>query len=116
MDKIILKKKLPLIIVVLFAIIVSFSIIYINSSSNILGSSYRDAYLYLIQALKWSGYNITGYDYVNYLSPLIPFLTAILFKLGFVSESSLFLTSGIFYIFGIIGIYYLLKLRFNNYI
>lgn len=115
-DKILLNNKLPLIIVVLFAIIVTFSIIYINSTSNILGSSYRDAYLYLIQALKWSGHPITGYDYVNYLSPLVPFLTAILFKIGFVSESSLFLTSGIFYICGIIGIYYLLNLRFDKYV
>lgn len=106
--------NLHLIFIIFFALILSFSLIYINSTNNILGHSYRDAYLYLIQALKWSGYSITGYDYVNYLSPLIPFLTAILFKLGFVSETSLFLTSGIFYCIGIIGLYFLLNLRFNK--
>lgn len=106
--------NLPLLTVILFALILTVTIIYINSTSNILGHSYRDAYLYLIQSLKMSGVNITGYDYVDHLSPFIPFLTAILFKLGFISETSLFITTGIFYFLGIIGMYYLLKLRFDE--
>ena len=106
--------NLPLLTVILFALILTVTIIYINSTSNILGHSYRDAYLYLIQSLKMTGVNITGYDYVDHLSPFIPFLTAILFKLGFVSETSLFITTGIFYFLGIIGMYYLLKLRFDD--
>lgn len=111
-----LNQNLPLLIVVLFALIIGIWIIYTNCTSNILGNSYRDAYLYLIQSLKLSGYHITGYEYVETLSPLIPFLTAILFKLGFVNESSLFLTTGIFYIISIIGIYYLFNIRFNKYV
>lgn len=113
LKKIIKKNKYSL-IVILFAFTVAMLLIYINSTANILGHSYRDTYLYLILALKFAGYNITGYNYVNYLSPLIPFLTAILFKLGFVSETSIFIVTGAFYTIGTIGLYYLLKLRFNE--
>ena len=87
---------------------------YINSTSNILGHSYRDIYFYLIEALRFSGHDISGYAYVNYLSPLIPFLTSILFRLGFVSESSLFFVTILFYIFATVGMFALFRLRFNN--
>ncbi len=62
-----------------------------------------------------SGVSIGGYAYVNYLPPFIPFLTSILFRLGFVSETSIFITSGIFFLIGIMGIFKLLRLRFNNF-
>ncbi|MDL2246975.1 glycosyltransferase family 39 protein, partial [Methanobrevibacter sp. OttesenSCG-928-K11] len=108
------KNKLSLIFIILFAFIITFTIIWINSTESFLGHSYRDVYLYLIDALKFSGLEIGGYDYVDYLSPLIPFLTSLLFKLGFVSETSIFITTGIFFFFAIIGIYLILKLKFNN--
>lgn len=106
--------NVQLLIVVLFSILVTISLIYINSTSNILGHSYRDVYFYLIQALRFSGYQINGYEYVYYLSPLIPYLTSILFRLGFVSEISLFAVTGAFYPLAIIGMYYLLNLRFDK--
>ena len=109
-----ISNNIPLLIVLIFSILVTVSLIYINSTSNILGHSYRDVYLYLIQALNFSGYQINGYDYVYYLSPLVPYLTSILFGFGYVSELSIFITSGIFYPIAIIGMYYLLKLRFNE--
>ena len=62
-----------------------------------------------------SGVEIGGYNYVNYLPPFIPFLTSLLFRLGFVSEVSIFITSGIFFFIGIIGFFYLLRLRYNNF-
>lgn len=108
------QNKLSLFLVCIIALLLGSIIFYINSTSNILGHSYRDIYFYLIEALRFSGYNISGYAYVNYLSPLIPFLTSILFKIGFVTESSIFLVTIIFYIFSIIGLYFLLNLRFNN--
>ena len=86
-----------------------------DSSSNILGHNYRDAYLYLIQAYHFAGTPIGGYDYVNYYSPLIPFLTSLLFRLGFVSEASLFAVTGLFYPIAVIGIYFLLNLRFDKF-
>jgi hypothetical protein len=79
----------------------------------VLGNNHSDIFFYLIQSLQYNGLNL-GYDsIVNSLSPLIPFLTSLLFKLGFVSEASLFIISGIFYIIAILGIYKLLSLKFN---
>ena len=109
------KDKFPLFAVVAFSIFICLALIHINSSSNILGHNYRDAYLYLIQAYHFAGTPIGGYDYVNYYSPLIPFLTSLLFRLGFVSEASLFAVTGLFYPIAVIGIYFLLNLRFNKF-
>lgn len=108
------ENRLSLIFVVVFAFVITFSIIYLNSTHSILGHSYRDVYFYLIQSLRFSGVAISGYNYVNYLPPFIPFLTSLLFRLGFVSEASIFFTSGIFFFFGILGMYYILKLKFSN--
>lgn len=106
--------KLSFLFILLFSVIITILLIWINTSQEILGHSYRDVYFYLIEALRFSGHSIGGYDYVNYLSPLIPFLTSLLFRLGFVSETSIFAVTGIFYIFGVLGVYSLLKMRFKN--
>ena len=109
------KDKFPLFAVVAFSIFICLALIHINSSSNILGHNYRDAYLYLIQAYHFAGTPIGGYDYADYYSPLIPFLTSLLFRLGFVSEASLFAVTGLFYPIAVIGIYFLLNLRFDKF-
>ncbi len=106
--------KLSFLFILIFSSIITILLIWINTSQEILGTSYRDVYFYLIEALRFSGYSIGGYEYVNYLSPLIPFLTSLLFKLGFVSETSIFAVTGIFYILGVLGFFSLLRLRFRN--
>ncbi len=106
--------KLSLTVVLIFAFLTTFTIIYLNSTHAILGHSHRDVFFYLIQSLKFSGVEITGYNYVSYLSPVIPFMTSLIFRLGFVSEASIFFASGIFFFFGIFGMYRILKLKFNN--
>lgn len=110
-----LENKLTIIAVAVVAFIITFSIIYQNSTHYILGNDYRDVFFYLIESLRMSGVEIGGYAYVNYLPPFIPFLTSILFRMGFVSISSIFITSGIFFFIGIMGLFYLLRLRFNNF-
>ena len=110
-----LENRLSLIVVVVFAFLITSSIIYLNSTHSILGHSHRDVFFYLIQSLRFSGVEISGYNYVNYLPPFIPFLTSLLFRLGFVSEASIFFASGIFFFFGILGMYCILKLKFNNF-
>ena len=109
-----IKRNCHALIVTIFSIIVCLSLIYLNNTSNILGRSYRDVFLYLILALRFSGYSISGYEYVNYLSPLIPFLTSIFFRLSFISELTLFSVTGIFYPIATIGMFYLLNLRFDK--
>ena len=110
-----LMNRLTLILVVLLALIITSSLIYQKSTHDFLGFSFRDVFFYLIEALRMSGVEIGGYNYVNYLPPFIPFLTSLLFRLGFVSEVSIFITSGIFFFIGIIGFFYLLRLRYNNF-
>ena len=108
--------RLSLIIVVLFSLIISITLVYQNVIHHRgVGTHYLDVYCYLIEALRLSGVQIGGYKFVNYLPPVIPFLTSLLFRAGVVSEFSIFFVNGIFYIIGILGMYYLLKLRFNNY-
>ncbi|KZX17171.1 glycosyltransferase family 39 protein [Methanobrevibacter filiformis] len=111
-----INNNLSLIFILIFSITIAVLSIYINSTENILGDSYRDVFFYLIESLRMSGIGIDGYDYVNFLSPLIPFLCSILFRFGFVSINSIFVITGIFYILGVLGIFLLFKLRFNNYI
>lgn len=106
--------KITIIVILALAAIITGSCIWINSHTNILGHSYRDVYFYLIEALRFSGVEIGGYAYINYLSPLIPFLTSLLFSAGFVDISAIILTTGIFYFFAVTGIYCILKLKFNN--
>ncbi|WP_461462646.1 glycosyltransferase family 39 protein, partial [Methanobrevibacter sp.] len=111
-----MSNRLSLIIVILFSLIITITMVYQNIiHQRGIGTHYIDVYCYLIESLRLAGIQIGGYKFVNYLPPFIPFLTSIIFRLGFVSEFSIFFTTGIFHIFGIIGMYYLLKLRFNNY-
>lgn len=110
-----LENRLTILAIGLVAAIITFIIIYQNSIHYILGNQYQDVYYYLIEALKMSGVEIEGYRFVSYLPPFIPFLTSILFRLGFVSSTSIFITSGVFFFVGIMGMFYLLRLRFNNF-
>lgn len=109
------ENKITLIAIGIIALIFTISLIYQNSTHNILGTSYRDVFLYLIESLRMYGVEIGGYAYVNYLPPFIPFLTSLIFRAGFVSQTSIFISSGIFFFFGIMGIFYLFRLRFDNF-
>ena len=112
LDKIKNDKYLQFIIV--FSVFIAIALIFINSTTNFLGRYFVDPYFYLIQALRYAGYNIGGYAYINYFPPLVPFLTSLLFRLGLVGDYSIFFVTGIFYIPAVIGVYALLKLRFNE--
>ncbi|MDR3063480.1 MAG: glycosyltransferase family 39 protein [Methanobrevibacter sp.] len=106
------EEKISLIFLSSFSAIISFFIIYINCNFNTLTGV--DVYLYLMYSLKFAGFNV-GYDYViPNLSPLIPFLNSLVFRLGFIGEDSIIIITGLFYIIGVISSYFLFKLRFNN--
>ncbi|MDO5849933.1 MAG: glycosyltransferase family 39 protein [Methanobacteriaceae archaeon] len=100
--------------IILFSIFITIALIYINSTTNFLGIYFVDPYFYLIQALRYAGYDIGGYAFINYFPPLVPFLTSLLFRLGIVGDYSIFLVTGIFYIPAVIGVYALLKYRFDE--
>ena len=79
-------------------------------SQSIRGISYWDIFVYLGNAMLFSGNNIGSQLSVP---PVLSLLTAIPFMLGFVSETSLFVVSGILFIFLIIGLYLLFNERFE---
>ena len=85
---------------------------YINFNNN-LGIYCSDVYVYLLNALYYTGTNIRSTGTI-YLSPLICFLTSIFFNLGFVDKQAIYIVTGAFAIFGNIGFYLLLKRYFDE--
>lgn len=104
------KDKYFLIALIIFsAILVAH---YINFNMEI-GISCSDVYIYLINALYYTGTNIHATGTI-FLSPIICFLTSILFKLGITSQISIYIVTGAFAILGNVGLYLLLREYFNE--
>nr|WP_319372591.1 glycosyltransferase family 39 protein [uncultured Methanobacterium sp.] len=76
-----------------------------------IGVPYWDVFNYLNNALYFAGMNGGGVSIL--LPPLIPFITSLIFRMGYVSVNAIFMVSGLISIIGIIGFYFLLKQRFN---
>ncbi|MBQ2666494.1 glycosyltransferase family 39 protein [Methanobrevibacter sp.] len=98
----------------LFILIYSIILVgyYINFNDN-LGIYCSDVYVYLLNALYYTGTNIRSTGTI-YLSPLICFLTSIFFDLGFVDKQAIYIVTGAFAVFGNIGFYLLLKRYFDE--
>ena len=73
----------------------------------------RDVFFYLNNALFYAGYD-TGFTATRGLSPLIPMLTSVFFRMGFTSDLTIIIVSSAFYTLSMIGMYLLLRLRFNE--
>ena len=76
-----------------------------------IGVPYWDVFNYLNNALYFTG---IGKGNVLYLPPVVPFLTSLLFKAGYVSINAIFILDSILFIVGVAGLYLLLKQRFNG--
>lgn len=72
-----------------------------------------DVYVYLLNALYYTGTNIRSTGTI-YLSPLICFLTSLFFRLGFVDKLAINIVTGAFAIFGNIGLYLLFRRYFDE--
>lgn len=94
-------------------IISSLLVIYYIQFTETIGIYCSDVYVYLINALYYSGVNMNVTSTIH-LYPLISFITSLLFDLGLKSELSIYLVTGIFAIIGNIGFYILLRTRFNE--
>lgn len=77
------------------------------------GVNYFDVFTYLNVALQYSGV-VTGSTNMVSGPPLMPFLTSLVFRLGFVSSSVIIILNAIIFIFGVVGLYLLLNERFNE--
>ena len=76
-----------------------------------IGVPYWDVFNYLNNAFYFAGLGSGG---VLYLPPFLPLLTSIFFRLGYVSVNVIFVITSIIFVIGVIGLYLLLKERFNT--
>ena len=84
--------------------------IYLLKVQIRIGVPYWDVFNYLNNATYFAGMGISD---VLSLPPLIPFLTSLFFRLGYLSFNTIFILDGIIFIIGVIGLYLLLKQRFD---
>ena len=108
--KITLKDKYFLLFIAIFSTVLVGYYINFNYTRGIHCS---DVYVYLLNSLYYTGKNIFSTGNI-FLSPLICFLTSILFRLGLVDKLAIYLVTGAFAIFGNIGFYLLLKRFFDE--
>ena len=104
------KDKIYLLFIVLFSTVLVGYYIHFN---DVLGISCSDVYVYLLNALYYTGTNINSTKFI-YLSPVICFLTSLFFRVGFVDKLAIYIVTGAFAIFGNIGFYLLLKKYFDE--
>ena len=105
------KDKYTLISIVLFSVILTGY--YIKFNQN-LGIYCSDVFVYLINAVYYyTGHNIHSTTTI-YLSPVICFLTSILMAIGIKDSLSIYIITGLFAIIGNIGLYFLLRMKFNE--
>ena len=71
-----------------------------------------DSFDFLSNALVYAG---QGMGYSNLLRPpFFPFLISLMFRAGYISTNVVFYMDGLLFIFGVVGLFLLLKTRFNN--
>ena len=99
-----------LIILIIFSSVLTAHSIIFNQN---FGTYCSDVYIYLLNALYFTGTNIKSMQTI-YLSPIICFLTSILFRLGLQDRLAILIITGIFSIIGNIGLYLLLRIRFDE--
>lgn len=99
-----------------FLSIFSLILIFLRTKYHMSGGIYYpDKALYLINSLIYGGfdyYNIVDPNEI-FFSPIISFLTSILFKFGITDQLAISLVSSFFAFIGFIGLYVLLRNRFN---
>lgn len=104
--------KYYLIFLLIFSIAITFVMISFHQTRGALNS---DIYVYLAGALDLANINYNHISDPSWIqnSPLIIFLTSLIFRLGFVDITAMFIVTGLFGILGIFGVYTLLKFRFS---
>ena len=71
-----------------------------------------DSFVFLANALVFSGHSIGYSDLLR--PPFFSFIISLLFRLGYTSANTIFVVDGILFVFGVIGMFMLLKIRFND--
>jgi hypothetical protein len=116
LDKILIKdfleKKsnlLYFIIIVIIAVLIIYWRILIQVETGPLW----DTIDFLSNAMYFAG---QGFGYADFTRPpFFSFIVSLFFRLGFISQLTIYIVDCIFFIFGVIGLYQFLKLRFRPY-
>lgn len=101
-----LKNKLLILLIIISSIYTAI-LVHIQS---IIGVSYWDIFVYLQNSMLFAHINIGSQLNVP---PVLSLLTSIPFRMGFISETTLFCVSGILFILLIVGIYLLFNEKFS---
>lgn len=107
----ILKKYSSHILLTTLIIIVSL-ITYYRVMIQVEMGPVSDSCDFLSNAFVFAGQNMGYSDLIR--PPFFAFLLSLIFRIGYVSTNAIFVLDGLMYIFGVIGSYFLLKLRFND--
>lgn len=102
--------KKPLFILLLITGIIT---VYLFYKQIYIGVPYYDVFVYLNNALIFAGIPVANLS-VIYLSPLMPFLTSLVFRAGYISANALFILDAVLFILAVAGLYLLFKQRFNE--
>ncbi|WP_296882729.1 glycosyltransferase family 39 protein [uncultured Methanobrevibacter sp.] len=97
----------------LTVILVTITLLLLNIDGKAGVYYVRDVFFYLNNALFYAGYD-TGFNATKGLSPFIPMLTSLFFRMGFIYDFTIIVVSSVFYILSGIGIYFLFRLRFSE--
>ena len=100
-------------VMIIFALVCTMKMAAFSISGGVLNP---DTILYSITALKYAGldyYNITNPNEI-FCSPIISFLTSLLFRMDLVDKSAIIIVSSVLCFLGYVGLYFLLKIRFNS--
>ena len=75
-----------------------------------------DIALYLLSALKYAGLDSFNVAYPEdlFYTPVISFLTSLIFRMGYVDKNAIIIVTSILSFLGYVGLYYLLKRRFDS--
>lgn len=72
-----------------------------------------DTFDFLSNAMYFAG---QGFGYVDYTRPpFFSFITSLVFRLGFISELTIYAVDAAFFVFGVVGLYLFFKLRFSSF-
>lgn len=107
------KNKLDLLFVFFIAIFSSILVYFLINANNNLGIYCSDVFIYLTNSLHFAGYNI-GKSSTLYLSPVICFITSLIFRAGFIDQTAIFTVTGVFFPIASIGVYFLIRLKLNE--
>ena len=107
------KDWICLAIVIIFSLLCTAKMMMFTMSGCILDP---DIALYLLSALKYAGLDSFNVAYPEdlFYTPIISFLTSLIFRMGYVDKNAIIIVTSILSFLGYVGLYCLLKRRFDS--